>query len=456
MIKDIKPYPVYKETGVEWLGEVPEHWEIRRLKETAIIIAGQSPPSEIVSEYREDFPFLQGNAEFGRMCPSARLACETPPKWAKNGDILLSVRAPVGALNFADQAYGIGRGLCAIRPLPGVRRIFIYHTLGIAGQELLRLSTGSTYDAVTVGIIGGLTQPLPPLSEQTVIIRFLDHADRRIQRYIRAKQKLLTLLEEQKQAIIHQVVTGQIDVRTGKPYPAYKPSGLAWLGNVPEHWEMRKLGQIGRFSRGVGGNKEDEVPEGIPCVRYGDLYTSHTNFIDKGRSCVSKLKATEYTPIEYGDILFAASGETMDEIGKSAVNLLTSDAVCGGDVILLRLRFLFDARYMGYVTNCRPVTTQKSTMGRGITVMHIYANHLKYVTIPLPPLPEQTAIARHLDHATADIDSAISYVKRKIHLLNEYRTRLVADLVTGKLDVRQVAANLSEEQGQAQDLDRVR
>ena len=81
---------------------------------------------------------------------------------------------------------------------------------------------------------------LPPLPEQTAIVRFLDHADRRIRRYIRAKQKLIALLEEQKQAIIHQAVTGQIDVRTGQPYPAYKPSGVEWLGEVPAHWEVRR------------------------------------------------------------------------------------------------------------------------------------------------------------------------------------------------------------------------
>ena len=182
-------------------------------------------------------------------------------------------------------------------------------------------------------------------------------------------------------------------------------------------------------------------------MRYGDLYTSHTNFIHASRSCVSKSKATKYTPIRYGDILFATSGETIDEIGKSAVNLLTTDAVCGGDVILLRLRCPFDARFMGYATNCRPVITQKSTMGRGITVMHIYANHLKNVTIPLPSLTEQIAITRFLDHAITAIDSVISHTRREIDLLNEYRTRLVADVVTGKLDVHEAVLRLSDEVG---------
>ena len=241
---------------------------------------------------------------------------------------------------------------------------------------------------------------LPPRDEQVAIVNYLDHADRRIQRFINSKQKLLTLLEEQKQAIIHQAVTGQINVRTGKPYPAYKPSGVEWLGDVPEHWEVRKLGQIGRFSKGSGGNKEDEVSAGLPCVRYGDLYTSHEYFIRKSRSYVSEKKAVDYTPIRYGDVLFAGSGETIDEIGKSAVSLLRLDAVCGGDVIILRPNRQFDAEFMGYAMDCRSVATQKAVMGRGITVMHIYSSHLKNVTIAVPPLSEQKAIVRYLGNTT--------------------------------------------------------
>jgi type I restriction enzyme S subunit len=121
-----------------------------------------------------------------------------------------------------------------------------------------------------------------------------------------------------------------------KPYPAYKRSGVPWLDQVPEHWEVRRLGQIGSLSKGNGGSKEDEAATGVPCVRYGDLYTTHTYFIAKSRSVVSPERAKGYTPISFGDVLFAASGETIDEIGKSAVNLIQTEACCGGDVILFR------------------------------------------------------------------------------------------------------------------------
>ena len=215
-----------------------------------------------------------------------------------------------------------------------------------------------------------------------------------------------------------------------KPYPARKDSGVEWLGAVPEHWEVRRLGQIGRLSKGNGGNKEDEVSLGVPCVRYGDLYTTHTYFILKSRSFVSMAKAEDYTPITFGDVLFAASGETIDEIGKSAVNLMQSEACCGGDVILFRSERQVEARYMGYATDCRPAAAQKATMGRGITVKHVYGDQLKYLTLALPPLPEQSAIVRYLDHVDRRIRRYIRAKQKLITLLEEQKQALIHQIVT--------------------------
>ena len=221
-----------------------------------------------------------------------------------------------------------------------------------------------------------------------------------------------------------------------KPYPAMKDSGVEWLRAVPEHWEVRRLGQIGRLSKGNGGNKEDEVSLGVPCVRYGDLYTTHTHFILKSRSFVSMAKAEDYTPITFGDVLFAASGETIDEIGKSAVNLMQSEACCGGDVILFRSERQVEARYMGYATDCRPAAAQKATMGRGITVKHVYGDQLKYLTLALPPLPEQAAIVRYLDHADRRIRRYIRAKQKLVKLLEEQKQVLIHRAVTGRVDVR--------------------
>ena len=218
------------------------------------------------------------------------------------------------------------------------------------------------------------------------------------------------------------------------PYHAYKLPGVAWLDDMPAHWDLVQLGRIGRLSMGNGGTKEDEVFEGIPCIRYGDLYTSHKYHIQAARSYVTETKAAEYTPILHGDILFAGSGETIEEIGKSAVNLMASPACCAGDVILFRPDIEMDARFSGYAVDCTQSQFQKSCMGRGITIMHIYSAELKHLWLALPPLPEQHAIVRYLDYMDRRIRRYVGAKRKLIALLEEERQAIVGRAVTRGLD----------------------
>lgn len=219
-----------------------------------------------------------------------------------------------------------------------------------------------------------------------------------------------------------------------KPYPRMKDSGVQWLGDVPEHWEVRQLGRIGRFSKGSGGTKEDEVSDGVPCIRYGDLYTQHRFFVKNSKACVTEEKAANYTPIRYGDVLFAGSGETIEEIGKSAVNLIPGRVCCGGDVIIFRPSIEVDAAFFGYATDCTQAAYQKSCMGRGITVMHIYGSELKYMFVTLPPLAEQAAIVRYLDHVDRRVRRFVRAKRKLIALLEEQKQAIIHRAVTRGLD----------------------
>jgi len=219
-----------------------------------------------------------------------------------------------------------------------------------------------------------------------------------------------------------------------KPYPKMKDSGVPWLGNVPEHWEVKTIGRMGRLFKGNGGSKADEVAVGVPCVRYGDLYTRHEFFIQETKACVSTDQAEAYTPIEYGDLLFAASGETMEDIGRSSVNLLRSPACCGGDILVLRPEVPVDPRFLGYAADAPSTRHQKATMGRGFTVVHVYASQIKQLVLPVPPLPEQAAIACFLDHANRLIRRYIRATKKLITLLNEQKQAIIHQAVTRGLD----------------------
>ena len=138
--------------------------------------------------------------------------------------------------------------------------------------------------------------------------------------------------------------------------------------------------------------------------------------------------------------MFAASGETIDEIGKSAVNLMRCEAVCGGDVILLRPEIPVSARFLGYAANAPYVVHQKSRLGRGMTVMHIYGKQLKEVAMLLPPLSEQRSIADFLERESAKTDAVVAKARQAIERLKEFRTALISAAVTGRIDIREVAA----------------
>ena len=215
-----------------------------------------------------------------------------------------------------------------------------------------------------------------------------------------------------------------------RAYPRYRDSGVEWLGDVPEHWDLKQLGLIGSLFKGSGGTKEDEVEDGVPCVRYGDIYTQHQYFIRETRADISEQSAAKYTPIRYGDLLFAGSGETIEEIGKSAVNLIDGTAYCGGDVIVFRPSIEADATFLGYAADCSTSIYQKGCMGRGVTVMHIYSQELRQLLLPLPPLDEQRAIAAYLDRETERIDALVAKKRLLIERLEEYRSALITRTVT--------------------------
>ena len=319
----LEPYPSYRDSGIPWLGEVPTHWEVRRLKRICRLEYGDA----LSTEMRQDgpVPVFGSNGRVGfHNSANTKAPC-----------IVVGRKGSFGKVNYScNSVYAIDTSFFIDSRFSDAHIRWLFFLL-----RWLRLDE-VTKDSTVPGLDREDTYqrlaPVPPLLEQTAIVRFLNHVDWRIQRYIRAKQKLIALLKEHKQAIIHQAVTGRIDVRTGQPYPVYKPSDIEWLGNVPAHWEIKNLGRCGKLLKGNGGNKEDEVPKGVPCIRYGDLYTTHTFFITESRSYISTKKVDKYTALQYGDVLFAASGETIAEIGKSAVNLISSEACCGGDIILFR------------------------------------------------------------------------------------------------------------------------
>ena len=437
------PYSAYKASGVPWLGDVPVHWDLvpnrSVLKPEKQVVGNDSDKYTLLSLTKQGvIPRDMENPE-GKFPSSFDTYQVVEP-----GNLifcLFDIDETPRAVGLSEM-YGMITGAYTrftLRVPRTSRFIFLLYLFLDTGKLLKPLYSGLR-KVITKSAFLSAKLALPPESERVAIVRYLRYVDRRIGRYVRAKEQLIGLLEEEKQAVINQAVTRGLD-----PKVRLKTSGVKWLGDVPEHWEVVQLGRTGVFSKGSGGTKDDEVTDGIPCVRYGDLYTTHKYFINQTRSYISPTKANAYTPINRSEILFPTSGETIEEIGKSAVNLMDSKILCGGDLIIWRPTIPMEPKFGGYALDCPAAQTQKSLMGRGITIMHIYSGQLKYLWLPLPTLSEQTAIVDYLDKAIADIDAAIARAHRQIQLLEEYRTRLIADVVTGKLDVREAAAGLPDE-----------
>ncbi|MBS0647423.1 MAG: restriction endonuclease subunit S [Verrucomicrobia bacterium] len=197
---------------------------------------------------------------------------------------------------------------------------------------------------------------------------------------------------------------------------------------IPEDWSISLLGELGTFSKGKGILKEQVISDGLPCIRYGEIYTTHDFIIKDFKSFIAQDVATESKEIKNGDILFAGSGETVEEIGKAVAYIGTNKAYAGGDVIILSTKQVVNPECLSYALETDFVKRQKRVLGQGNSVVHIYSSDLSKVKIPLPPLPEQKAIAQVLSTADAAIHTTEKLIAQK-----ELRKKwLMQQLLTGK------------------------
>jgi len=436
----MKKYDSYKDSGVEWIGEIPEHWTVGKIKYSDLVIMGQSPLSDECNSEGKGLPFLQGNAEFGELFPTPKLYCETANKSAEINDVLLSVRAPVGAINISNQKVGIGRGLCAVRPIKSNSK-FIYYWLLKSVEELDSISTGSTFKAVNLDDVKSLNFPIIGNSEQTAIANYLDQKTTQIDDLIAKKERLIQLLEEERTAIINKAVTKGLD-----PTVPMKDSGIEWLGEIPAHWEIKKLKQIFNSSKGLTITKENLESEGIPCVNYGEI---HSKFgfevdIDKHQlKCVnpSYLESDYKSLIQTGDFVFADTSEDVSGAGNFTYLKSNHEIFAGYHTIILRALVDIESRYFAYQFDSIPYRTQIRQSVKGIKVFSITQGILKNTSLWVPPIDEQKQIIEFLDIETNRIVSLKNSAIKEIELLKEFKTALISEVVTGKIDVRNEKLN---------------
>lgn len=448
----LNPYPAYTPAGVPWLGDVPAHWDIARVKQHYSIRLGKMLQNRPMSSTDTQAPYLKArNVQWFSVDIT-----DAPTMWAspdeieqysiRTGDLLVCEGGEGGRCGLIGEippGYIIQNALHRVRPLRNCRNDYLQYVMIVIAKVGWFDATNNkaTIAHFTTEKFGSLSIPVPPRAEQTAIVRYLDHADRQMRRYIDGKETLIGLLEEQRQAVVQHAVTRGLD-----PDVRRKPSGIDWLGDVPAHWEVRRLKWVASLNpskREVRASLLADTPVTfLPMERVGT-----DGRIESGEMLPASDVWNGFTYFEREDVLVAkitpcfenGKGACLDSLptkvgfGSTEFHVLRYGPSISPQ-FLYRLTTLEEFRRLG-------VNAMIGAAGQQRVPQAFVANY----PIAIPPLPEQAAIVEHLDKATADIDTAIANTRREIDLLREYRTRLIADVVTGKADVREAAAGLGEE-----------
>ena len=432
------PYPEYKSSGIDWLDEVPAHWEVRRLRNTVDmrvsnvdkhIKDGEMPVRlcNYVDVYKnnritDDIPFMQATANTSEI---DRFRLEL-------GDVLITKDSEtwddIGVPALVDYAASdliCGYHLAMLRPMKSsIESGFLLRVLqsSAVGSQFYISASGVTRYGLTHEAIKSVILPVPPLGEQMAIIRYLDCADDRIHRAISTKERLVELLTEQRQAVIHRAVTRGLD-----PNVRLKDSGVEWLGEVPEHWDVRR-------AKNFYGEVDERSDTGMEEL----MSVSHKTGVTPRKSTVTMFMAesnADYKICRLGDIVINTMWAYMAALGIARQIGIVSPSY---GVYRPRNDSRLNPDYVEPLLRTETYRAEYLRRSTGITSsrLRLYADEFLGIPLICPPPIEQANIVRHLEKATADIDTAIANAQRQIDLLHEYRTRLIADVVTGKVDVR--------------------
>ena len=419
-------YDTYKPSGIAWIGEVPEHWDVMPLKHGADVIMGQSPSGEDIKDEGVT-PFMQGNAEFGSKYPHSSYYCDNCSKHSRVGDILMSVRAPVGELNISDQVYGIGRGLCSIKS-EKFDQGFLWFYLQKSKDDFNALANGSTFTAITVDTLNNYPILLPPLAEQEAIAAYLDARCADIDKVVATQEKRIALLQELKQSEITQAVTRGLN-----PDARMKDSGVEWIGMVPEHWEVTKTLNVLAMPITDGPHETPVLyDEGIPFISAEAVSGGYINF-DLMRGYISeeyyKECCKKYIP-QYNDIYMIKSGATTGRVA-----IVETDRIFTIWSPLATFRTNRDRMmpyYLYYLLKSDAYQKQVEYSWTYGTQQNIGMRSLERLKVTIPPLDEQGDIVSYLDCRCGEIDKQIGAVTKQIELLREYKQALITEVVTGK------------------------
>ena len=440
MIADLKPYAEYKESGLAWLGQMPGHWSLvpnrGLVRKRKVLVGNRHGDYRLLSLTKQGVIVRDISTGKGKFSSDMGTSQEV-----RSGDLvfcLFDVPETPRTVGLSQHDGMITGAYTVFESLGrGSAEYFELFYRAMDERKLLSPLYSGLRNTIPPERFLGTKSPLPPPAEQAAIVRFLDWANGRLERAIRAKRKVIALLGEQKQAIINRAVTRGLD-----PSVPLKRSGIPWLGDIPQHWNCVPIKRL--LSRMDYGTSEASTEAGsVRVLTMGN--------IQKGEVVMPRSGGLDDVPdallLHRHDLLFTRTNGNPELVGKVGIfRGEVSDRVSFASYLVrLRVRGAYEAQWLHLLLNSSAFWP--FARSHALVNLQTNLNSTRYgqFLVPVPPRAEQAQLVGWIADKSNVPNSAISRLEREIELLREYRTRLVADVVTGKLDVRHAALHLPDE-----------
>lgn len=425
------PYPTYRDSGVDWLGEIPEHWEVKKLSHLfSNIGSGTTPSSSNANYYIGDIAWLQTGdltdgfiKETKKQISQQALEQHSVLRKYDIGSVVIAMYgATIGKLGILEVPMTTNQACCVLPKNDGVNNLFIFYILYTARKNLIAMSYGGGQPNISQDLIKKIKVAFPPLPEQQRIAGFLDNKTALIEKAIALKSQHIALLKERLQIIIQTTVTQGLNKTT-----PLKNTGVDWLGKIPEHWEVKKLKYVAEMFRGKFTHRPRNDPSlydgKYPFFQTGDVAKAK-KYLYKYSQTLNKKGLNVSTLIPKGTILVTIAANIGD------VAILNIDA-CFPDSIVGFKPKKNNTDFLFYMLKAMKQKLLNSTIKN--TQMNLNVERLGSNYICVPPLPEQQQIADYLEQKSAETAQAIAVIERQLRLLQEYKTTLINASVTGKI-----------------------
>mgnify|MGYP005761625389 CR=1 FL=1 len=424
-----------KNSRIEWIGEIPDSWELQPLRGHLIEVKESNDPIQTrqvlsLTNKLGVIPYEEKGEQGNKSKENYNEYKLAYP----NTIVANSMNILIGSVGICNYFGCVSPVYYVFKPNDEQELKFLDYIFQSQPfqKELRRYAKGILEIRLRVSANDILRRQVafPASQQQKKIADFLEAKLSQVDELIANQEKQIEKLKEYKQSVITEAVTKGLD----KSAPM-KDSGIEWIGGIPTHWGIKRAKFIANsFSKGSGITKEDIVVEGdSPCVRYGEIYTKYDGSFDEcfTRTNLNKVSSPQY--FSYGDILFVCTGELVEEIGKNVVYLGKDNCLAGGDIIVMKHKQ--NPLYLSYALNSYISQCQKSCNKAKLKVVHISAGDVGNVFIAIPSIEEQANIANFLKVKCDGIDRVIAIKQEKIEKLQEYKKSLIYEYVTGKKEV---------------------